>query len=99
MLQAVRQTLGMGPYDTGRFTSADPSAVRTRDDLAEFVGQMLRDYQAAGSTEWENGTLERFLDALEAFAGARAVDQPEEQQERPSWRLFAQILAAATDYE
>ena len=43
MPQTVRQTLGMGPYDTGRFTSADPSTVRTRDDLAEFVGRMLRD--------------------------------------------------------
>jgi|tagenome__1003787_1003787.scaffolds.fasta_scaffold16169560_1 hypothetical protein len=89
----------MGPYDTGRITSADPSTVRTRDDLAQFVGAMLRDYEAAGSTEWENGTLERFLDALEAFAGARVVDHPDEEQERPSWRLFAEILATATGYE
>ena len=89
----------MGSYDTGRFTSADPSTVRTRADLAEFVGGMLRDYQAAGSTEWENGTLERFLDALEAFAGARLTDQPDEEQERASWRLFAEILASATGYE
>jgi hypothetical protein len=89
----------MGPYDTGRFTSADPSTVRTRDDLAEFVGRMLRDYQAADSPEWENGTLERFLDALEAFADARQTDRPDEEQERPSWRLFAEILATATGYE
>jgi hypothetical protein len=97
--RVVRQTLAMGPYDTGCFTTADPGTVQTRDDLSEFVGGMLRGYQSTGASEWENPTLERFLDALEAFAGARLDNRPAEPQEQPSWRVFAEILATATGYE
>lgn len=85
--------------ETGRETTADPRAVESRDDLAEFVGVMVADLRANGASEWENGTLERFLDGLEAFASARVVDHPGADQERASWQLFAEILAAATGYE
>lgn len=89
----------MGPGDTGRFTTADASDVATRDDLAGFVGAMLHDFRASGEAEWENGTLERFLDALEAVAGNRLNWEPTEAQEQPSWRRFAEMLLAATGYE
>jgi hypothetical protein len=96
----VRNNLRMpGPYETGRSTNADPNPVESRDDFSEFVGAMLADFRASGAIEWENGTLERFLDGLEAFAHARTVNEPDKDQERASWQLFAGILAAATGYE
>jgi hypothetical protein len=94
-----------GPYDTGRSTTADPESVQTRDDLEAFLGAMLSDFKASGEAEWENTSLERFLDALQAVAAARFIDiegdshEPYDGQETASWSLFAEILAAATGYE
>lgn len=87
------------PYETGRAADSDPSRVETREDFARFLSALLADFRATGASEWENGTLDRFLDAFAAVAGARAVDAPERQQERASWRLFAEIVQAATGYE
>jgi hypothetical protein len=86
-------------HETGRFTTADPSRVRTRDELAAFVNSMLEDLEASGRAEWENATLERFLDALAAVADSRRVDKDRTSQEAASWQRFAEILAAATGYE
>ncbi|HEY7222823.1 MAG TPA: hypothetical protein VH561_04305 [Micromonosporaceae bacterium] len=86
-------------FETGRATDADPSTVNTRQDFAEFLGAVLADFRSSGPAEWENGTLERFLDGFGAFAEARVVDQPVPEQELASWRLFAEIVRAATGYE
>ncbi len=85
-------------YDTGRGTHADPTAVQTRADLAELVGLMLADYRDAGAHEWENGTLDRFLDALQAVLtdGLRPAGPGLEDS---SWRMLAQLLVSATAYE
>lgn len=88
----------MPAMDYARPTTADPSAVSSRDNFAEFIGQVLADYVATGRDEWENPTLERFLDGLAAFAGARVVGQAADQ-EAPSWQLFAELVVAATVYE
>lgn len=77
----------------------DPSGVETREDFAHFLSSVLSDFRATGAHEWENGTLERFLDGLAAFADARVADVPEQQQEDASWRLFAEMVQAATGYE
>lgn len=87
------------PYETGRSTNADPKPVESREGFSEFIGAMHSDFSASGAEEWENGTLERFLDGLEAFTHARLVNTPEQDHESPSWQLFAEILAAATGYE
>lgn len=84
-------------YETGRPTREDPAGVMTRGDFGEYVLRVLGDYRDSGASEWENATLERFLDGLSAFALARANGQP--GQEDPSWQLFAEIIAAATGYE
>lgn len=84
-------------YETGRPTREDPVGVRTRDDFGEYVLRVLGDYRDAGASEWENATLERFLDGLSAFALARVHEQPDQQD--ASWQLFAEIIAAATGYE
>jgi len=43
--------------------------------------------------------VDRFLDAFAAFADARLVGVPEHQQEHASWKLFAEMVQAATGYE
>ena len=85
-------------YETGRAAVVDPSDVETRDDFARFLSAVLADFRSTGAAEWENGTLDRFLDGMSAFADAR-VEASELDQERASWRLFAEIIRAATGYE
>ena len=87
------------PNETGQATDVDPSRVETREDFAHFLSALLADFRATGASEWENGTLDRFLDAFAAFAGAQVVDVPERRQKHASWRLFAEIVQAATGYE
>jgi hypothetical protein len=83
--------------DYSRPTAADASVVSSRDEFATFLERVLTDYRTSGRDEWENTTLESFLDALGAFAGARLVDQ--DNQEEPTWQLFAEMILAATVYE
>jgi hypothetical protein len=81
----------------GRPANVGPSSVDTRDRFAAFLQDLLGEYRSGGGrTEWENGTLERFLDALAALADSRVVGRAD--QEVPSWQLFAEIIAAATGY-
>lgn len=86
-------------YETGRAADVDPSGVQTREDFAHFLSAVLTDFRAEGASEWENGTLDRFLDGFAAFADARIIDVPELQQEHASWSLFAEMVQAATGYE
>jgi hypothetical protein len=60
-------------YETGRNTTVDPSEVISRDDFADFFRAVLQDYEGAGPAEWENTTLDRFLEALMAFSSARVT--------------------------
>ena len=85
-------------YGTGRFTGANPVVVTSRDDLADFVEVVRGDFRlGGGQSEWENASLDRFLESLAGFAEARVVDQAD--QEVPTWRLFPEMIAAATGYE
>ena len=85
-------------FETGRRTNVDTSSIATRADLAEFLEKVLADFRTGGGeAEWENATLDRFLDGLAAFAGARVWDR--DDQETASWRLFAEMIAVATGYE
>ena len=75
--------------------------ISSKEDLADFVELLRQDLQAH-SEEWENSTLDRFLDAMEAWI--RSLDnyyinknQPIPQS--PSWRTFANILYASKIYE
>ena len=85
-------------FETGRRTNADTSPVSTRDDLANFLEAVLDDLRTGGGRDqWENPTLDRFLDALAAIASARIADR--DDQEAASWRLIAEMIASATGYE
>jgi hypothetical protein len=55
-------------YETGRPTVDRPSGIRTRDDFGDYVERVLGDFREEGEREWENNTLDRFLDGLSAFA-------------------------------
>lgn len=85
-------------YETGRSTSADPSWVTDRDSFGDFLEIVLGDLRlGGGESEWENSTLERFVESLAAFAEARVVGRAD--QDDASWRLFAEMIVAATGYE
>lgn len=83
------------PYETGRaaeVTGLDD--VASADDAAEIVAQMLSDLRAHPAA-WENPTLERFLDALEASLNAAARTGAAD----PTWRTLSKILVQASGYE
>lgn len=85
-------------YESGRSTTADPTVVTDRDTFGDFLEVVLGDLRlGGGSSEWENSTLEDFLEALAAFAEARVIDQGD--QDNATWRLFAEMIVAATGYE
>jgi hypothetical protein len=91
-------------YDTGRFADVsdqDLAAVRTHTDVAQIVEQMLTDLRAHPD-EWENPTLERFLDALAASLDALEplhTNRGEAVPSQPTWKLLADVLVKASGYE
>ncbi|MFG3301146.1 hypothetical protein [Micromonospora chersina] len=91
-------------YETGRFTSIAPHEVEqvtTNSDAADIVGRMLTDLRAH-PTEWENHTLERFLDALESSLRALPGlyrNRGEDFPDRPAWKQFTEALVMASGYE
>lgn len=92
----------MTGYETGRPTTADPGDVVTHADFVTFLRSLLQDYELSGKTEWENPTLDRFLEALEALADAWPQvcrNEGTTMPEQPTWRLIAELLAGTTAYE
>lgn len=75
--------------------------VRTREELADFVSALLDDLRENGH-EWENPTLERFLDAMSAWIRAMPATHRNLGRSAPTlpdWATLAQILYAARLYE
>jgi hypothetical protein len=77
-------------------------AVVSKTDFAEFARLLLRNYRDHPD-EWGNRSLDQFLQGLVGFVESQegyyrnvgaALDL-----ERPSWRVFADILLAARVYE
>jgi hypothetical protein len=94
----------MSSYETGRFTKIGRAELRTvasADDVAAVVERMRNDLHEHPG-EWENHTLERFLDALAACLTAQRqlyTNMGEQYPATAEWRLFAEALVAATGYE
>lgn len=89
-------------YETGRFANAgDLSQVSSHTDVAQVAERMLADLRDHPA-EWENPTLERFLDALaaslEGLPGLYA-NRGEPFPESPTWKIFAEALVMASGYE
>ena len=75
--------------------------VTTREELAVFVALLAREAQQMPKV-WENTDLRSFLEALAAWINdmdGYFMNRGEQVPEQPSWRTFAQMLAAATTYE
>jgi len=86
--------MGLGPKMT-------PESVNSKSDFVQFV-EGLRADLAKNPDEWENPTLDRFLDAIAAWTATS--DNYYRNTARPvpdnvSWRFFAEVLAAARIYE
>jgi hypothetical protein len=82
--------------------SSENIEVTNRQSFIQFLEAFRRDL-LANQEEWENPTLERFLEAMAAYARAipqfyintgQAVDA-----DVPSWRVFSDILRGAKVYE
>jgi hypothetical protein len=76
-------------------------AIGSKDSLADFIAALRLDLET-NPDEWENRTLDGFLDAMEAWV--RAMDgfyknTGQKMPETPDWRMFAHILYAAKIYE
>jgi hypothetical protein len=90
------------PYDTGRFADVgDLDQVASHTDAARIIEQMLDDLRAHPD-EWENSTLERFLDALAASLEGLPplyANRGEPFPAAPTWKLFTEALVMASGYE
>ena len=91
-----------GPYDTGRFAEVgDLGTVGSNRDVAAVVQRMLTDL-SAHPDEWENATLDRFLEALAASwqdIPGLYRNRGEEFPDAPTWKMIAEALIMASGYE
>jgi hypothetical protein len=88
----VRQK-AMSPLDTAKISS--------KEELAEFVGALMRDHAKYGS-DWENPDLPRFLEALQAWLAVSDryyANVKEDPGSISPYRRIADALAAARIYE
>lgn len=75
--------------------------INSKEELAEFV-VALREDLLAMPDEWENPTLEAFLEAMSAWILAMDNvyrNSGGEMPKSPSWKTFANILYASKIYE
>lgn len=76
--------------------------INTRQDFTAFVKELHSDLKA-NPDEWENTTLETFLEALAAYAediqGYYDNRQPGTDADAPRWQTFADMLRGASVYE
>ena len=71
-----------------------PQSVTSKTEFIQFVAELRQDL-AQNPTEWENPTLERFLEAMAAWL----QDTRQRPAEDLSWHFLAQLLIAASSYE
>jgi hypothetical protein len=76
--------------------------VTDRQSFIRFVDLLRQDF-LDNSKEWENDTLDRFLEALSAYAedvqGYYDNMKAGINADEPNWQTFADILRGATIYE
>jgi hypothetical protein len=75
--------------------------LRTREEFAAFVDRLREDLLNRPG-DWENPTLDRFLDAMASWVAAshgyfRNIGEP--YPEGINWSFFAGVLLAARIYE
>jgi hypothetical protein len=77
------------------------NSINTKDDLVNFIEE-LKFNLISRPNEWENSTLEKYLDAMGAWLNSMEnayKNMGKEFPEQPSWKMFAEILHASKIYE
>lgn len=75
--------------------------IQTRNDLVAFLGELLHDLRAKPE-EWENCTLESYLEAMAAFledAEGYYANQDIPMPQNLTWKTIGDLLLAAKHYE
>lgn len=75
--------------------------IKTKEDFAKFL-HAFRETLLRQPDEWENPTLDRFLEAMEAWVNSiegYVINSGDAEVLTPSWKSFAKILSAASVYE
>lgn len=81
---------------------AENLAVNDRQTFIVFIKSLAEDYRSGGH-DWENNNLADFLEALSRYAEdiqgyydntAQSIDA-----DKPSWKVFADLIKGATIYE
>lgn len=78
-----------------------PMMIKTAEDLAVLLDRLAEE-AAGGSSGWENGTLDRFLEAMAAWTRSMenySRNTGDHEIMKPSWNTFAKMLLAARVYE
>ena len=80
------------------------SQVESQEHLVAFI-EALREDLVQNADQWENPSLERFLDAMAAWIGEKDFENfysgnfGEDFVKLSKWRVFADILYASKIYE
>ncbi|BDU51674.1 DUF7660 family protein [Haliovirga abyssi] len=75
--------------------------IRNKKDFIEFVRQLRMDFKE-NKEEWENDTLENYLEAFQAAIEAMDnyyINNKLEIPKNVPWNIFAEILETAKYYE
>lgn len=76
--------------------------ITSRKDFVEFL-KLLHKYYTSKPEDWENNTLESFLEALSSYAEDITGSSKKTKQDRnpdiADWHVFADILRGAIIYE
>lgn len=75
--------------------------IETKEDLADFV-EKLRLSLDISPSDWQNQSLEKFLEAMAAWIKVIDIysnNEGDKAIKNPSWNTFAKILYAAKIYE
>ena len=67
--------------------------VKTKNDFIKFINSLSTDLYT-NKEEWENLTLEDFLEAIESW-----MTDTDKLSDSPSWKDFAVILLSGRFYE
>ncbi|MNW02728.1 hypothetical protein D3C71_1985600 [compost metagenome] len=67
--------------------------VKSKEDLIYFLSQLRNDLNQ-NNRDWENQTLESYLEAMEAW-----LTDYSNIPSQPTWKTFADILYASKIYE
>ena len=76
-------------------------AIATKKDLVAFI-RALRTDLLRNPQDWDNDSLERYLEGMAAWTDVMENffrNESREMEAEPKWRLFGEMLFAATMYE